>query len=319
MTLLRIKITLLFVFSFFFSGCNKDNTVSNSSENGEIVNNKLNKKPDLVDNISYSLGYTMGKSLSNKNLSTGDTALSYNEIIEGFRSATLKKKSKFSTTEMRDAVVVFYEKIVNDKTKIQKANIYNHLKEIVNINDFVPHIGPKNAKIVIIELFDYQCYFCHKLAPYFKKIMDANPNIQYIFKEYPILGERWKSSYYASELGTAISFYYGNQKYLEYHNNLFKSGLEEGKLTKIKIKDIATKIGVDVKKMDEIIKQKSISKYINDNVNFFRNVLSIAGTPTTIIIPTEHTNKDDITIISGFQPEKIQQSIEKYAKFDVVK
>ena len=94
-----------------------------------------------------------------------------------------------------------------------------------------------------------------------EKIVDANPNIQYIFKEFPIFGKRWESSQYAAEMGIAAYMLNGGDGYLKYHNAIFATGKDEGKLEVEDIKKIAAEVGIDVEKAENLIKiDKSLGR-----------------------------------------------------------
>ena len=49
-----------------------------------------------------------------------------------------------------------------------------------------PYVGPKDAKVNVIEFFDYQCMFCSKISPIVKQLETENPDVKFIFKETPI-------------------------------------------------------------------------------------------------------------------------------------
>ena len=51
-----------------------------------------------------------------------------------------------------------------------------------------PAYGPDNTKVAVIEFFDYQCVFCSRFAPELEKVMKAQPDVRYLFKEWPIFG-----------------------------------------------------------------------------------------------------------------------------------
>jgi protein-disulfide isomerase len=61
-----------------------------------------------------------------------------------------------------------------------------------------PAYGPDNAKVAVIEFFDYQCVFCSRFAPELEKVMKAQPDVRYLFKEWPIFGGRWEASLQAA-------------------------------------------------------------------------------------------------------------------------
>ncbi len=51
-----------------------------------------------------------------------------------------------------------------------------------------PSYGPADAKVTVVEFFDYQCIYCARLAPELEKVIKANPDVRFVFKEFPIFG-----------------------------------------------------------------------------------------------------------------------------------
>lgn len=64
-----------------------------------------------------------------------------------------------------------------------------------------PVVGPDNAKVAVIEFFDYQCIYCSRLAPVMEQVMKASPDVRYVFKEWPIFASRWENSEKAAQRG----------------------------------------------------------------------------------------------------------------------
>ncbi|THD61900.1 DsbA family protein [Phenylobacterium sp.] len=52
--------------------------------------------------------------------------------------------------------------------------------------DFVAN---PNGKITVVEFFDYRCGYCKLAAPEVVKLIDENPDVRFVFKEFPIFGE----------------------------------------------------------------------------------------------------------------------------------
>jgi protein-disulfide isomerase len=80
--------------------------------------------------------------------------------------------------------------------------------------------GPEKAKVAVIEFFDYQCVFCNRFAPELEKVMKAQPDVRYVFKEWPIFGSRWPESLQAAQQGLSVWKQKGAQAYVTYHNAL---------------------------------------------------------------------------------------------------
>lgn len=52
--------------------------------------------------------------------------------------------------------------------------------------DFVAN---PNGKITVVEFFDYRCGYCKLAAPEVVKLIQQNPDVRFVFKEFPIFGE----------------------------------------------------------------------------------------------------------------------------------
>ncbi len=107
-----------------------------------------------------------------------------------------------------------------------------------------PTYGPANGKVTVIEFFDYQCVYCSRLAPVMEQVIKAHPQTRFAFKEWPIFGGRWESSLEAAKTGLQIYQQKGADAYLAYHNGIYATGHNEGKLTTADIQQQAKKAGL---------------------------------------------------------------------------
>lgn len=172
-----------------------------------------------------------------------------------------------------------------------------------------PMIKPKNAKVVVVEFFDYNCAYCHKVFPSFEKVMKNNPNVMYVFKEFPIFGQRWDSSKYGAEVGHAIYKLAGFKAYLKYHNAVFASGKMEGKLTKKDIDSFVQKAQVSLPKVQALAKKESA----NIDAGMARFIsMGIQFTPVFVVMPLDAATKANTTLIPGFTTAAgLQKAINK--------
>ena len=88
---------------------------------------------------------------------------------------------------IREAVTKLAE---NDKAQAAKAandamNKYRAQLER-DPRDFVAN---PNGKITVVEFFDYRCGYCKLAAPEVVKLIEENPDVRFVFKEFPIFGE----------------------------------------------------------------------------------------------------------------------------------
>lgn len=167
-----------------------------------------------------------------------------------------------------------------------------------------PSYGPADAKVIVVEFFDYQCVYCSHLAPIMKNVMKANSQARFVFKELPIFAGRWENSLKAAETGLQIWHQKGAEAYLHYHNNIFATGHNEGKLTSDDIQKAAASVKFNAKIAPEV-------KSVLENINRLVQQLKITGTPAIIVIPAEGATPENTTVIPGMSNEKqIQEAID---------
>ncbi|WP_333012620.1 DsbA family protein [Kluyvera sichuanensis] len=170
-----------------------------------------------------------------------------------------------------------------------------------------PTIGPKDAKVVLIEFFDYQCSVCAQQAPVVEALMKANPQVRYVFKEWPIFGSRWESSMHAAETGIQIWQQKGADAYLAYHNAVYATGHDEGQLTLADIKKSATPAG-------PLKDQKANADSTLTQIDALAQTLGLRGTPGLIVMPVSGATAKNVTVIpGGTSLENLQSAIEKAA------
>lgn len=149
--------------------------------------------------------------------------------------------------------------------------------------------GPKDAKVTIVEFFDYKCGFCHAASPWLIEKM-KDKNIRVIFKELPILSQ---NSLTAAKASIAA---HNQGKYVEFHRALMSA---TGDLGIDQILAIAQKVGLDTKKLQADMASEKINKML-EIVKSQAEEAGISGTPGFLI---------NGKLISGFAKEELEASI----------
>jgi len=89
--------------------------------------------------------------------------------------------------EMQDALVAKSSGPVQgnaEQAKLIKDNaklLYHSEGDII--------LGNKNAKLILLEFYDYNCGYCKREFPELQKLVAKNKNVKIIMKDYPILGD----------------------------------------------------------------------------------------------------------------------------------
>lgn len=150
----------------------------------------------------------------------------------------------------------------------------NHLDALkVQFGD--PTLGPDNAEAVIVEFIDYACPFCRNMAHDIIQLSETHPNLQIIFKEFPIKSE------HASALAARASLAaYRQSNWKSFHLALMQSppnmSIEEA------IVYSANMANIDLDQLGIDIHSSEIEAIIARNCKL-ANDIGISATPTTFI------------------------------------
>lgn len=139
-----------------------------------------------------------------------------------------------------------------------------------------PSIGPMEAKVVVHEFFDYRCPGCKAVSEDFTRIVLANPDVRFVFKEWPILdrGDDTTSEYAARAALAAQA----QGRYLPVHQAL----MAEPSLTPESIDRILANNGVTQSQAAATIASPETTRHIAD-IHTAAEGLQLTGTPTFII------------------------------------
>lgn len=171
----------------------------------------------------------------------------------------------------------------------------------------VPVVGPFGAKVAVIEFFDYQCVFCSRMAPVVEQVMKARPDVKYIFKDWPIFASRWETSKTAAERGLQVWKQKGQAAYMAYHNGIYATGHDEGKLTQADIDRVSTAAG-----FAPTASATASAQAITERNDGLAQAIGLTGTPGFIIMPLSGATADNTTVLGGAVPaEQLQAAIDR--------
>ncbi len=155
---------------------------------------------------------------------------------------------------------------------LESQLINNYSEDLYfNGNDFV--IGNKDAKVTVVEFFDYNCGYCERALADLIKLIDSNPNIKVVLKEYPILND---NSYDLAKLSLSAGL---QGKYFEFHSVLLST---KGAVSYDQALKIAADIGLDILKLEEDFKSQQVNDIIA-NTKVLGYSLAVSGTPAYFV------------------------------------
>lgn len=139
-----------------------------------------------------------------------------------------------------------------------------------------PAFGPVDARVTVTEFFDYRCPYCKMAAPEYLKIMEANPDVRFVFREWPVLDQGEDvTSQYAARAALAA---HAQGKYLPVHQALMaQSALSIDGVDRILVAN-----GVDLQQARAAMARADTSRLLAD-VHTGAATMGLEGTPTFFI------------------------------------
>lgn len=142
-------------------------------------------------------------------------------------------------------------------------------------NPGTPPTGAKDADVILVEFFDYNCPFCKKLAPALQALLQADPKVALVYKDWPILSD---VSHYAARSALAAGW---QGKYLVAHDVLMGAS---HLASNAQVDALLRATGIDMQKLTQATEAHGaeIDALLRRNDTEVR-ALGIRGTPGLLV------------------------------------
>jgi protein-disulfide isomerase len=136
-------------------------------------------------------------------------------------------------------------------------------------------LGNPEGTITLVEFFDYNCGYCRRTVPDMTALIDANPDLRVVLKEFPILTP---GSVEAARVSIAVAKL-APEKALDFHREVF---LRPGEANSAKALAVAKDLGLDVNAVEQMANDKAATGNLQE-VQHLATLLGISGTPSFVI------------------------------------
>ncbi|CAN5404637.1 DsbA family protein [soil metagenome] len=135
--------------------------------------------------------------------------------------------------------------------------------------DFVAN---PNGSITVVEFFDYRCGYCKLAAPQVVALIQQNPDVRFVFKDFVIFG-------HDSEVAARMVLGAKDQgKTIALHQRL----MAEKSLDAAAVVRIAGEVGIDVAKAEAVAANATTTQHLADT-HALAEALAIEGTPAFFV------------------------------------
>jgi protein-disulfide isomerase len=201
----------------------------------------------------------------------------------------------------QDAQKKNQDKMVAEESKKRDEEFKNPLKPEVQEGRII--FGKKDAKVTIIEYSDFQCPYCSKGYQTVEEVLKAYPNdVRVVFKHLPL--DFHPMAMPAAKYFEAV----GKQDHAKaekFYKMIFENQSQLGAKKEDFLKDIAKKVGADLKLLEKDLKDESIMKRIEADMEEAKK-FNFSGTPGFLI--------NGVSLRGAYPFTEFKEIIEKHLK-----
>jgi len=145
--------------------------------------------------------------------------------------------------------------------------LFNSTRQVV--------LGNPNGSVTLVEFFDYNCGYCKRAYGDMVRLMEENPDLRVVLKEFPVLGQ---PSVEAAQVAIAVNAA-APDKYGAFHEALM---MRRGQANRASAFEAATAAGVSEQELLAAMNTDVVGETIEE-VYSLANRLGLTGTPSYVV------------------------------------
>lgn len=168
----------------------------------------------------------------------------------------LDRRQKAAEEEARKTVL-------NESSDI----LFNSARQVV--------LGNPKGSVTLVEFFDYNCGYCKRAFGDMARLLEEEPELRMVLKEFPVLGE---GSVEAAKVAIAVNTL-APEKYADFHQALL---MTRGRANKDSALKAATDVGLSAEEIASAMSTDENDRTIEESYTL-ANRLGLTGTPSYVI------------------------------------
>ncbi len=186
-----------------------------------------------------------------------DYLLKHPEVLQDVMAAMDKKQQEADAEKARSTI------------KENNATLFNSPHQVV--------LGNPQGDVTMVEFFDYNCGFCKRALLDMLTLLKTDPNIKFVLKEFPVLGE---GSVEAAHVAVAARMQDATgKKYIEFHQKLLGG---RGPADKAHALAVAKEVGFDMARIEKDMASDEVKTTIDEDMKL-ADALGVTGTPSYVV------------------------------------
>jgi protein-disulfide isomerase len=177
--------------------------------------------------------------------------------------------------EIVETALMALEEKRREEAKAKQAETIAGMKERIFNSPHQVVLGNPVGRVTLVEFFDYNCGYCKRAFGDMMALIEANPDLRVVLKEFPILSE---GSLEAARLAVALNRL-APGKYLDFHREMLTRG---GPANAEKALGIARELGLDADALQAEAAKEDVMQGLAE-VQELARALDVSGTPSYVV------------------------------------
>lgn len=152
-------------------------------------------------------------------------------------------------------------------------------------------IGNPDGAVTLVEFFDYNCGFCRRAMADVDRLIEANPDLRVVLKEFPVLGQPSMEAAAVSIMVNEIA----PESYDEFHRELMGS---EGQANGEAALALAGSLGLDTAAIEAGLSSDAVRGVVEDSYEIAQ-ALGLTGTPSFVVGDTVEFGAVGFDVLQG--------------------
>ncbi|CUH40135.1 Thiol-disulfide oxidoreductase D [Jannaschia seosinensis] len=146
-------------------------------------------------------------------------------------------------------------------------------RDLLERDPNAPVLGNPNGDVTVVEFFDYNCPYCRRAGDEVAALLEADPDVRLVYREWPILSE---GSLFAARAALAAR---EQDLYAQMHEAMMDA---QGRLDETSVMAIAEEVGLDTAQLRTDMEAPEVQEHIRTSMELAQS-LGFSGTPSFVV------------------------------------
>ena len=204
-----------------------------------------------------------------------DAALAADEPLDRTAVETIVREYLIANPEvLEEAFAALQSKRDAEAAQARTASLDTYRERLVaGEHDAV--IGNPEGDVTLVEFFDYNCGFCRRAMDDVNRLVEGDPNLRVVLKEFPVLGQPSMEAAAVSIMVNKLA----PDAYDEFHRRLMAA---EGQANEDRALSIAEELGLPRADIEAGLRSDDVRAAVEDSYEIAQ-ALGLTGTPSFVI------------------------------------